>query len=218
MTEDDLSKSHEPGNDTAASVGDDRRETASETPPSEQSGPETLDALRQDRDQLKDRLLRVAADYENFRKRTRRELEDALHRAKEDTLRELLPIIDNLERAAHAARSADDVAAVADGVKMVLRGFEDVANRLGLTRIKSVGEPFDPTIHDAMQQMETDEHPPGTIISEAVPGYMLGDRLLRPAMVLVARPPTGKQTTEEDPSDEGVLFFDEDGNEESGVG
>lgn len=192
-------------------------EGASEEP-SEQE-PSELERVQQERDQLKDRLLRVAADFENFRKRTRRELEDTLHRAKEDTVRELLPIIDNLERAAHAARSADDVAAVAEGVKMVLRSFEDVAGRLGLTRIQSVGEVFDPNLHDAVQQEETDSHPPGTILGEAVPGYLLGDKLLRPATVIVARPPA--KTTEHPTTlaeEDEIVFFDDNGNEESGVG
>jgi molecular chaperone GrpE len=73
---------------------------------------------------------------------------------------------------------------------MVLRGFEDIASRLGLKRVPGVGNQFDPTCHDAMQQEETDEHAPGTIVTEIVPGYYLGERLLRPAMVVVAKPPT----------------------------
>ena len=87
---------------------------------------------------------------------------------------------------------ATEVSAVADGVQMVLRGFEEVANRLGLRRVESVGQQFDPNCHDAMQQQETDELAPGTIVSEVVPGYYLGERLLRPAMVIVAKPPTRK--------------------------
>jgi molecular chaperone GrpE len=101
-----------------------------------------------------------------------------------------LPIVDNLERAAGAMGDATEVAAVADGVHMVLRGFEDIASRLGLKRVPGVGNQFDPTCHDAMQQEETDEHAPGTIVTEIVPGYYLGERLLRPAMVVVAKPPT----------------------------
>ncbi|MEM7436742.1 MAG: nucleotide exchange factor GrpE [Myxococcota bacterium] len=144
-----------------------------------------------ERDRMREQLLRIAADFDNFRKRSRKEVEEVRRRSVEDTLREVLPVIDNLERAAEAMDGAKDVTAVAEGVHMVLRGFEEVASRLGLKRVKAVGELFDPTLHDAMQQQETNEHPPGTIVAEVVPGYELGERLLRPAMVVVARPETG---------------------------
>jgi molecular chaperone GrpE len=149
-----------------------------------------LEAARTERDRMREQLLRVAADFDNFRKRSRKEVEEVRRRSIEDTLREVLPIVDNLERAADAMSNATEVAAVVDGVHMVLRGFEDVASRLGLKRVESVGAQFDPTCHDAMQQQETDEYAPGTIVSEVVPGYYLGERLLRPAMVVVAKPPT----------------------------
>lgn len=143
----------------------------------------------EERDRLKDQLLRTAADFDNFRKRARRDVEEAERRGREEALREVLPVIDNLERAVSAADSAKDVQAVVEGVRMVLKMFEDVAGRIGLERVQSIGERFDPNLHDAMQQRETDEHPPGTIVQELVPGYRLGDRLLRPALVIVARPP-----------------------------
>ncbi|HJL16094.1 MAG TPA: nucleotide exchange factor GrpE [Sandaracinaceae bacterium LLY-WYZ-13_1] len=148
-----------------------------------------LEALRAERDKVKDQLLRTAADFDNYRKRARKDVEQAERRGKEEVLRELLPIIDNLERAVAASADAKDVEAVRDGVQMVLKGFDDTASRIGLTRVESVGQRFDPNVHDAFQQQETDEHPPGTIVAEYQPGYMLGDRLLRPAMVVVARKP-----------------------------
>lgn len=150
-----------------------------------------IEAAHAERDRMREQLLRIAADFDNFRKRSRKEIEEVRRRTIEDTLREVLPIIDNLERAAEATNEATDVEAVAEGVYMVLRGFEEIASRLGLKRVKSTGQLFDPALHDAVQQQETNEHPPGTIVSEVVPGYELGDRLLRPAMVVVARPPTG---------------------------
>jgi molecular chaperone GrpE len=150
-------------------------------------GDPTLLALAE-RDRLRDQLLRTAADYDNFRKRSRRENEEAERRGKEDTLRELLPVIDNLERAVAASGTAVDAKAVADGVRMVLKSFDDVANRLGLERLRVVGERFDPSLHDAIQQVETDDSPPGTVVHEIAAGYKIGDRLVRPAMVVVARP------------------------------
>jgi molecular chaperone GrpE len=152
--------------------------------------PSDLEKARDERDRMREQLLRIAADFDNFRKRSRKEIEEVRRRAIEDTLREVLPIVDNLERAADAMSDATEVAAVVDGVHMVLRGFEDIAGRLDLKRVPGVGHQFDPNCHDAMQQEETDEHAPGTIVSEIVPGYYLGERLLRPAMVVVAKPPT----------------------------
>jgi molecular chaperone GrpE len=160
-----------------------------------------LEQARAERDRMREQLLRIAADFDNFRKRSRKEIEEVRRRSIEDTLREILPLVDNLERAAGAMKDATDVAAVADGVHMVLRGFDDIANRLGLKRVPAVGQQFDPTCHDAMQQQETDEHPPGTIVAEVVPGYYLGERLLRPAMVVVAKPPT--RTDDQGDSDPG---------------
>ena len=170
--------------------------------------PTDLEKARTERDRMREQLLRIAADFDNFRKRSRKEIEEVRRRTIEDTLREGLPIVDNLERAADAMTGATEVSAVTDGVHMVLRSFEDIANRLGLKRVPTIGNQFDPTCHDAMQQEETNEHAPGTIISEIVPGYYLGERLLRPAMVVVAKPPAGMEdqgsgsSTEDDDASE----------------
>jgi molecular chaperone GrpE len=149
-----------------------------------------LTAMREERDKFKDQLLRTAADFENFRKRSRKDVEEAERKGKVGAIEVLLPVIDNLERAVAAASAAKDVAAVVDGVKMVLRLFEDQASSLGMTRIPTVGERFDPSIHDAIQQKETDEHPPSTVVAEIVAGWRLGEKLVRPAMVVVAKKPT----------------------------
>jgi len=138
---------------------------------------------------VRDQLLRTAADFDNFRKRTRRELDDALKRGREELLRELLPVFDNLERAVVHAGQASDAKAVADGVGMVLKQFVDTLGRIGIKRVPTVGSAFDPTQHEAIQQLETDEHPPGTVVAEVQPGYAMGDKLVRAAMVVVAKPP-----------------------------
>lgn len=146
-----------------------------------------LDRLTTERDQLKDQLLRTAAELDNFRKRTKRDLADAEHRGRETVLREILPVIDNLERAVAAAATAAEVSTVVEGVRLVLKSFQDVGNNLGLQRMAGVGERFDPALHDAIQQIESDEHPPGTVVAEIVPGYRLRDKLLRAAMVVVSK-------------------------------
>lgn len=172
-------------------VNDDETTTEAEADeaaePTEATDPLAL--MKDERDKLKDQLLRVAADFDNYRKRARKDVEEAERRAKEDVMREVLPVIDNLERAVQAANSTTEVSSIVDGIKMVLRLFEDQANRIGLVRVVAVGERFDPALHDAIQQVETDEHPPGTVMTEIVPGYRLGEKLVRPAMVVVARKP-----------------------------
>lgn len=161
-----------------------------------QPEPSPLEQLEAERDKLKDQLLRTAADFDNFRKRTRKDLEQAERRGREEVLREMLPVFDNLERAVQAAQGASDVSGIQQGIEMVLKLFEDAAGRLGLERVESVGQRFDPSLHDAFQQIPTDEHPPGTIIAEYQPGYRLGDKLVRPAMVVVAKKPEEKKPEE----------------------
>ena len=139
---------------------------------------------------LRDQLLRTAADFDNFRKRSRREAQDQERRAREDMLRDMLPVFDNLERAAQHAGSAKDVQSLAEGISMVMRQFLDTLGKLGIERIETVGKAFDPALHEAIQQLETAEHAPGTVAAEVQAGYRLGDRLIRPAMVVVAKPPT----------------------------
>lgn len=169
----------------------DTKTTEEATPPEDggaEPEPSPLEQMTAERDKLKDQLLRTAADFDNFRKRSRKDVEQAEKRGKEDVLRELLPVFDNLERAVKASEDgAADAAGILEGIEMVLKLFEDTTGRIGLTRVPSVGERFDPSLHDAFQQVETDESPPGTIIAEYQPGYRLGERLLRPAMVVVAR-------------------------------
>lgn len=178
-------------------------ETASETGGDGTSGvasASTEEALAEalaERDKLKEQMLRTAADFDNFRKRARRDVLDAERRGREETLQEILPVVDNLERAAAASEGTQDVQSVAEGVKMVLKQFNDAAEKIGLQRIESVGQRFDPSVHDAVQQRETDEQPPGTIVDEIVPGYRLGDRLLRAAVVVVARPPSQEEGSQQ---------------------
>jgi molecular chaperone GrpE len=135
----------------------------------------------------KEAWLRSAADFDNFRKRARRELEEARRAGKEDVVRTLLPVFDNLERALQSAQRTSDVKAMADGLSMVQRQFTDALGREGIVRVPTVGQAFDPSVHEAIQQVETGDHEPGTIIAEVQPGYRQGDRLLRAAMVVVAR-------------------------------
>ncbi len=163
--------------------------TQSDAPPAPSSRKpgETLAEVQADAARLKDALLRTAADFDNFRKRTRREIEEAKRNGREDLLRALLPVFDNLERAIQSAQRTSDVKAMTEGLTMVLRQFVDALGREGIARVPTIGRAFDPGVHEAIQQVETSEHEPGTVIAEVQPGYTQGERLLRAAMVVVAR-------------------------------
>jgi molecular chaperone GrpE len=167
----------------------------------EPSEPPALDQLEEARaalQRIKEQLLRTAADFDNYRKRSRREIDDAHKRGREELLRELLPVFDNLERAAAHAGQATDAKAVADGVNMVLRQFLDTLGKIGIRRLSAVGQVFDPMLHEAIHQVETADHPAGTVVEEAQPGYAMGDRLVRAAMVVVAKP---REASTDEPAD-----------------
>jgi molecular chaperone GrpE len=138
-----------------------------------------------------DRVLRATADLENARKRQKRELDDARFDAKNRVLKEILPVVDNLERAVEhttAAETADDprLKAIVEGVQLVLRQFQTAFERLDVSPVLAEGQPFDPNVHEAISQQES-ELAPGTVVQVLQRGYRAGDRLLRPALVVVAK-------------------------------
>jgi molecular chaperone GrpE len=134
-----------------------------------------------------DKFLRAAADLENARKRHKREIEDTRHETRTKVLKEMLPVVDNLERAIeHASAQAVDVSTIVDGVRLVLRQFTQAFSRLEISVVEALDQAFDPNLHEAISQQESDK-PPGTVIAVLQQGYRAGDRLLRPAMVIVAK-------------------------------
>lgn len=157
---------------------------AAEAKPDEQKQDPAAEIAR-----LRDQLLRTAADFDNFRKRSRREQDDAQKRGQSQVLKDLLPVFDNLERAAQHADTATDAKAVAEGVRMVLKQFESTLERMGIKRIATVGMPFDPAIHEAIQHVESGDQPAGVVLHEVQAGYTLGEQLLRAAMVVVSKGP-----------------------------
>jgi molecular chaperone GrpE len=150
--------------------------------------PDPLAQAREEAQRLKDAWMRTAADFDNFRKRSRRELEDARRSGREELLKELLPVFDNLERGILSAKTATEVKGVVDGLSMILKQFESTLSKVGIQKVQTVGAIFDPMMHEAIQQVETSEHPPGTVVAEVQPGYMAGEKLIRAAMVVVAKP------------------------------
>ena len=155
--------------------------------------PETADervaSLTAERDEVKDRMLRIAADFENYQKRSRKEQTDAVAQAREAVLRDLLDVADNLERATTQVAGGNgtvDGAAVLKGVNLVLRQFQQKLERYDVKPFESAGQVFDPRVHEAISRVESADVPSGNVAVELQKGYKIGERLLRPAMVSVS--------------------------------
>ena len=136
-----------------------------------------------------DRLLRTAADFENYKKRAAKEKEDWIKFANEDLMRVILPFIDNLERALNHAEKVVDTGVMIEGIRLTLQQILQSLGKLGLVHFESVGKPFDPAMHEAMLVVETDQFEPNQVVEEFQKGYLLNNRLLRPATVSVSKPP-----------------------------
>lgn len=156
---------------------------------------EVIAALQSELEATKDKWLRAVADHENYKKRIKREMEDASVRSVQKLLPSFLPVMDNLQRALEvgdpALEHADDanrknVEMLLQGIRMVQGEFLAALAKHGIEPVPSVGVPFDPAVHDALQQFDSPDHPPGVVIREFEKGYKMGDRLLRPARVIVA--------------------------------
>lgn len=141
-----------------------------------------------------DRLLRNTADFENFKKRAARERQDAVKFANEALMQKLIPVMDNFEAALTAVQTAggDSAKSLLTGVSMIHQQLKGVLVEAGLEEIESHGKPFDPNIHEAVSQAESADHPEGHVMQQLRKGYRLRERLLRPATVIVAKPPVEK--------------------------
>jgi molecular chaperone GrpE len=160
-----------------------------ESAPASAVGPDETDqltALQQERDALQDRLLRTAAEFDNFRKRIDRERRDLSEFAASDVLLELLPILDNFERALQAPTPAE-AEGFRKGIELIHRQMLELLRKRGVRPIEALGSDFNPNFHQAVIHEASDSHREGEVMQELQRGYMLGDRLLRPAMVKVAK-------------------------------
>ena len=169
------------------------RDAAAEAPA---PGDESLEALRSERDarardaaEAQDRHLRTLADFENFRRRTAREREDWRRQAQEALLKEILPALDNFDRALAAPPARGSDPAFRTGVELIHREFLAALERLGVRPFVAVGQPFDPTRHEAVGRVERADVEDHTVVAEPLRGYLFQDRVLRPAQVVVAVPP-----------------------------
>jgi len=188
-------------------------ETASDAPQEEALEAEVLESSHLSQEELQDRLqakeqeakdneekfLRQAAELENYKKRVAREKADAIKYANEGLVRDLLPVLDNLERAVEHARDGGNGQPLVDGIEMVLNTCLEALGKHGVSQVTAKGEVFDPEKHEAYAQIETNDCPPNTVVDEVHRGYFLGDRLLRASLVSVAKPSENREKQDRKP-------------------
>ena len=165
-----------------------------------------IEKLNEEIQDLKDQRLRAAAELENFRKRAEKDQSDALKYGVTNFAKEIISIKDNIERAQSSisddVRSNDDVKSVVEGLDLIEQSAVSTFEKIGIKKIDSLNEKFDHNLHQAMMEIENDQVEPGTIVQELIPGYTLHDRLLRPAMVGVAKKTQQNQQSEEKEEEE----------------
>lgn len=149
--------------------------------------------------EMNDKYLRALADFDNFRKRARQDMDDTRRNAAAAVMEEILPVLDNFERALQAAEESKHLDKLLEGVHMIRRQMQDILERRGVAPIEAVGQPFDPNYHEAVARIETTEHPEGTVVHEVEKGYTFGDRVLRPTKVAVAAVPSEQEQGQASP-------------------
>ncbi len=168
--------------------------------PAEQDKQELRTALEEKEKEAKEnyeKYLRSVAELENYKKYAARERSDLIKYNNEKIIRDILPILDGLDRALEHAGTANDVKAFANGIRMIQEQFLAVLEKYGVQRIESVGREFDPNIHEALLQVESDEYEDKSVVAEFEKGYLLNDRLLKPAKVSVSKRPSGEKEREQ---------------------
>ncbi len=167
----------------------DTAETPEETSQEDSSeAEEPADPWKEKYEQLNNQYIRLAADFDNFRKRQEQERENLLKYGAENTVKKLIEVLDNFDRGLKAIETVEDCDKVKECYNLAYKNFNDVLTKIGLEAIKAEGEEFDPNLHEAVMQTPTNEKPEHTIIAELQKGYKLGDKVLRPALVNVATP------------------------------
>ncbi len=161
-------------------------ETSEETDNKEDEKTEEVNPLQAKYDALNNQYIRLAADFDNYRKRQEQEKEALLKYGAETTLKKMIEVLDNFERGLKAIETVEDCEKVKECYNLAYKNFSDVLTKAGLETIKAEGETFDPNFHEAVMQTPSSEHPEHTIIAELQKGYKLGDKVLRPTLVNVA--------------------------------
>lgn len=182
---------------SSVSISSEETTTAQAEIPSDQTSDQTEETVQQLRMEVArvteeaqtsyDRWIRLAAEFENYKKRTSREFGALIKNANEALILQILPTLDSFERALQAARTSGEFEAFRQGVELIYQQLLATLQREGLQRIESIGQPFDPTRHEAVLAVERADHPPDTIVGEMERGYTLNEKIIRPAKVMVSR-------------------------------
>lgn len=158
---------------------------------------EKIRELQKESERNYDLYLRSQAEMENMKKRNRKDKEDWLKFAGETLIKEMLPVLDNLEKALSHSNNENTVHALKEGIHLTLKGLKDSLSKSGLEEVKALGEPFDPCFHEAVSEMDDPKAKPGIVITELQKGYVLNSRLIRPAMVVVNRKKAAQQADQD---------------------
>lgn len=200
-----MDETNKKANGLTDSVSTDEKDRESSANASTGSPASELEQMRQQLEtkeleakQNYERFLREMAELENFKKRMARDKSEAIRFANESLIKDLLPVLDNLERAVEHAKGDGNGKSLLDGIELVLKAFLEAMGKHGVKQISAIGEKFDPGKHEAITQIESEEHRPNTVVEEHHKGYYLLDRLLRPSLVSVSKQPERKAKKDED--------------------
>ncbi|MBW2145644.1 MAG: nucleotide exchange factor GrpE [Deltaproteobacteria bacterium] len=155
-----------------------------------------IEKYRREAEEYKDSWLRAAAELDNYRKRAAREKEELIRRGNENVLREMISVMDNLERAFNHAHDSENAGTILDGIHRIMDQFSSALKKFGVEPIQAKGSQFDPHLHEAVMQVESRDLPPNAVVEELEKGYLFNNRLLRPAKVSVAKSPGGPEDVE----------------------
>jgi len=186
LNEEALESESGEGASDAAAEGEFAAEEQSAEEPATDERDARIAELEGQLEEYRNRLLRAQADFDNYRRRTQREKEEMAKYASAEIITKLLPVLDNFERAIGASKGSGDFEALAKGVDMIHRQLLQLLEQEGLKPMETVGQPFNPEYHEAVMRVESDEHEEGTVVEELQRGYILKDRVIRPAMVKVS--------------------------------
>jgi molecular chaperone GrpE len=216
MSEDDKNPAQDAAAETEAEVTEAASDaSAADVEEKEEEETSELDTLRAEALENRDRYLRAAAELDNFRKRTVKMRAETRDETLRNVLLEIGPMLDNFRRA--LGQQTDDVASFRQGMEIIFKQFNDILSGYGLVEIDAEGQPFDPNLHEALAQVASDEHPPGTVIQEMEKGYMLNDRVVRHARVVVSTVKAQNGASDAAAGDDGQADDDQqtDGDEQA---
>ena len=165
----------------------------------EEDAPDPLEEALRESEEYRDRWMRLAAEFDNYKKRRTREFDALVQSASENLIRDLLPVLDSVARALeHRADGEEDSEGFKQGVAMIMEEFPKVLQRRGLSEIEAAGQPFDPNYHEALMQMTSEDHAEGLVMAVVERGYRLGDKVIRPARVVVSGGSAGEASEGEE--------------------